>query len=162
MQSQLGAKSGGLEDKQLLQIIIDNETDGREFEFSTDFLAKQLILRGYSIYCNLDLKHVYEAVKGHFALDIQWLRVDGVAVDAAGSSVQVHKIVLPFAFDGIESNTAMSHHISLPAQTSMRKRFKASVKALVGPDEVAFSSIHNNLIYRVVLHVEIVHNHIFK
>lgn len=162
MQSQSGAKSTSLEDKQLLQIIIDNETDGREFEFSTDFLAKQLILRGYSIYCNLDQKHVYEEVKGHFALDIQWLKVDGVAVDAAGHSFQVQKIVLPFAYDGVESNTAMSHHISLPAQTSMRKRFKASVKALIGPNEVPFYSIHYNLIYRVVLHIEIVHNHIFK
>lgn len=154
--------SAQLEDRQLLQIMIDDETDGQEFEFSTDFLAKQIILRGYSIYCNLDQKVPYEAVKGHFAVDIQWLRVDGVAVDAQGHSFQVQKIVLPFAYDGIESNTAMSHSITLPSQTSLRKRFKASIKALIGPAEVPFSSIHPNLVYRVVLHIEVVHNHIFK
>lgn len=150
-----------LEDVQLLQIIVDNETDGREFEFATDFLAKEIVLKGYSIYCDIDQKVPYTLAKGHFMLDIQWLKLAGTALNANYLPVQVEKVMLPFAFDGIESNMAMNHVVSLPSQTTMRKRFKVTLKALTPAGEVLFSSIHP-MNYRVVLHLEVKHNHIFK
>lgn len=161
-----------LEDREIIQIVIDSERNGTEFEFRQDILAKEITLKGYSMWTNVTNSNTYLASRGHFALDIEWLKVEGIAKFNTGENRQTKKILLPFncgqqysnflATPWVTSNLNMNYSIPLPSQTYMRKRFKVTVlndannwglgEYPLQQDEVGFT-------FRLVLHIEVTHTH---
>lgn len=178
MQSQ-GAQASphvsSLEDRQIIQIVIDNQTNGNEFEFSEEILAKEIRIKGFLFYCT-NLNNInHRAARGSVGLQLDWLKVSGVRnnVDVYTNEVtkkQYSTLFFPWDFraDQFPSTTFnynMDLPISLPSQTSMRKRFKATV-VVQNPftDEIPMhqhAGLSNEL-FRFVLTLEVVHDHIFR
>jgi hypothetical protein len=162
-----------LEDKEIIQIVIDSERNGTEFEFRQDILAKEITLKGYSFWSSLTLDNVYRASRGHFALDIEWLKIEGISKYNTGETRPTTKILLPWncglqpsAFyqnTVITSNLNMNYTIPLPSQTFMRKRFKVTV--LNDSTWAGLGEYHLNdeggssFTFRLVLHIEVTHTH---
>lgn len=165
--------SSSLEDRQLVQIVVDEVNNGAEFEFNNEMLARDFVIKGYSFWSSCDLNQWYFYTRGHFAIEIDWLKVDGISKTTTGINKQSQKIMLPFnmgeAYVGgaakhiATSNLSMDYRITLPSQTSMRKRFKVRVlydQPAVG--EVEFQNLQGGAFFRLVLHLEVTHNHTFK
>ncbi len=159
-----------LEDRQLIQIVIDSERNATEFEFREDILAKEFIIKGYSFWSSLVTPANYAKPRGHFTLDISWLKVDGITKFNTGAMRQTQKIMLPFncgqQYDNffstywMTSNLNMNYNITLPSQTAMRRRFKATVLCdSLADGEYPLQAIEEGLIFRLVLHIEVVHTH---
>ncbi len=158
-----------LEDKQLISIVIDSNSNGTEYEFQENILAKQFIFKGYSFYSTLIDPISYSVNRGHFTLSIEWLKTNGITKFNNGLTRELNNLMLPFhcgqsykenfSTPYVTSNLNMNFNITLPSQTSMRKRFKATVlsdSAQFGEEKL------DNLIdgFRLVIYIEVVHTHI--
>ena len=149
MQSQQSLPTAPLEDRQLIQITIDNETNGKEFQFSDEILAKEIILKGYTYYYDSLQVGEYKAMRGTVDVEIDWLKVTGVQLTRGFSPDPKFEIRLPYEF-----------RLALPAQTSMRRRFKATAKWY---DGVTYGVLpYHTENFRLVLYLEVVHDHVFR
>lgn len=153
-----------LEDKQIIQLVIDNETNGREFEFAEEILAKEIIIKGFSFYSTNTSAVQHRDARGGVDLRIEWLKVNHVRLDQSYSPVRGTSLFLPWDFraQGSQSTTydyGMNLPISLPSQTALRKRFKATVGYF---NVVSSEYVMPNEAFRLVLLIEVVHDHIFR
>lgn len=162
-----------LEDRQIIQITIDNLTNGNEFEFAEEILAKEIRIKGFMFYCTNSDQNLARIARGSVGLQLDWLKVSGIKnrVDfgtGAVSKIQTPTIFFPwdFRYELYQSTTydyGMDLPISLPSQTAMRKRFKATL-VVQEPwmEETPFGAIYPNDLFRFVITMEVIHDHIFR
>jgi hypothetical protein len=164
MQSNTSPHASALEDRQLVQITIDSETNGKEFQFSDEILAKEIILKGYSIYLHGQHSAEYQEFRGNFDVEIEWLKITGVQLTRSYVPDPKFDIRLPYDYQNTsgfsDSHFGLDFKISLPSQTSMRRRFKATAKWFDGVNSGPMPK--HTEIFRIVLYIEVVHDHVFR
>lgn len=156
-----------LEDRQIIQISIDNETNGREFEFAEEILATEIRIKGFAFYCSNTDGLMHRSARGCIELQIDWLKTVNVRLSVPGPAFEGSSLIFPWDLrgEGLQNTTydyGMDLPISLPSQTSMRKRFKATVNYCHPTLGVTKMPVHFNDIFRLVITLEVVHDHIFR
>lgn len=150
-----------LEDRQIVQITVDNETNGREFEFADEILAKEIRVRGYIWFSTANVYNDYLQTRGCCEVQIEWLKITGVELDTNFSPKPTQSLKLPYEYQTFTtSNLALDIPVSLPSQTAMRKRFKVSVK-WSNPTQSGMFPVGAET-FRMVLLLEVTHDHIFR
>lgn len=181
-----------LVDHQLIQIVIDETTNGGEFEFADIILTTDIILKGYSLYSDLgstaggipldDLFLVpdpnlptpddllYANTRGHLYVQIEWLK----CISVESKTERNNMIAIPWDYTKglsyITQNLAMDLRFTLPSATSMRKRFKATVLYQDTANSTAAVKVYKPMPLRTVapdkfklfLYFEAKHDHIFR
>lgn len=150
-----------LEDRQIIQITVDNQTNGYEYEFADEILAKEIRIRGYIWFSTNAVNANYVRTRGCVEAHIEWLKITGVELDTNFQPKPYQCIRLPYEYDWYtSSDMGLDIPISLPSQTAMRKRFKVSVK-WSNPTESGMFPVGAET-YRLVLLLEVTHDHIFR
>lgn len=157
----------GIEDRHIVQLTIDGETNGSQFEFPEEFLAKEIRIRGFMFLNTLATWVDASEARGEVELQIEWLKVIALTQKFGAETGQTVSSNFKFPWDFDPNNRYKSTHnlsmdipITLPTKTSMRKRFKMTLCTRTPSGGLEPLPI-NNEIFRFTIILEIVHDHVF-